>query len=640
MAVPMDASVTNASASEARALCLPPAALPMPLQRLDRRSRPRPTLPRARKSRGGNLAARLVVFGLALALTAYGTWNMLTVVGENATFMQSVLVIMFALTFAWIAMAAANALLGFTLHFAREDGSGPSAIAKLVKRTAIVMPVYNEDTQRVFASLEGMARELIAAGRSWHFDIFVLSDSNDPEIARNEVEAAQRLRREMLGRMQVCYRRRLDNVGRKAGNIADFIRRWGAAYDFMIVLDADSYMTAEAMVELARAMEQDADAGLIQTAPRLAGRNTLFARMQQFSTAVYGPVLAAGIAAWQGREGNYWGHNAIIRIAAFAESCGLPEIKGRKPFGGHILSHDFVEAALLRRAGWDVYMRPDIAGSYEQAPPTLADHAVRDRRWAQGNLQHGKVIGAAGLHWMSRFHLFNGIMSYMASPLWLMFLATGFLLGYQAEFVPPVYFPENYALFPTWPLFDAEAAFALMRFALVVLLLPKFLGLTAALFDRQLRRGTGGVLGMTVSAIAETLLSALLAPVLMLLQTRFIVDIMMARDSGWGTQRRDDGASTFADAARRHAMHTLAGLLLSVVLLSISWNLWLWLLPVWLGLSLAIPIVHVTGQRSFGEISRRWGLFLIPEERKAAPRGGWRGRWTLRWGRRLATDTH
>lgn len=612
----MDTIVTAFEESGSGALALPEAPVAMPVQRLDQWDGPKPRRSLAAAFRDGSLIARVFVFGLAVLLTVYGTMKMVAVVGNEPTLLQSVLVVLFAATFGWIALAAANAILGFFVLALRPRREQLAVSAPLATRTAIVMPVYNEDIHRVARTLERMAEEIIAAGQGWHFDLFVLSDSNDPKAIPAEAEAARRLQRAMLSRLGVCYRRRAANTGRKAGNIADFVRRWGSAYDFMIVLDADSYMTADAMVGLVRAMESDPKAGLIQTAPRLAGRNTLFARLQQFAAAAYAPVLAAGIAAWHGRDGNYWGHNAIIRVRAFAEAGGLPELRGRKPFGGHILSHDFVEAALLRRAGWDIYMRPDIAGSYEETPPTLADQALRDRRWAQGNLQHTKILSADGLHWMSRLHLLNGIMSYVASPLWLLFLATGFVLAWQAAFVAPIYFPHEHALFPTWPKFDSEQALDLMRFALLILVLPKVLGLLAAYFDPRLRRGAGGAVMLTISVVIETLISALLAPVMMLLQTRFIIDIMMARDSGWQTQCRDDGACPLDTVARQHTSHSLIGLAAAVGLPVISTQLWMLLLPVWLGLCLAIPLIYAVGQRSVGEMSRRLRLFLIPEERQ------------------------
>src|SRR5690606_1308627 len=275
---------------------------------------------------------------------------------------------------------------------------------------------YNEDPLRTTAALQAMAEELAAAGHAAGFEIVVLSDSTRADAWIRESIAIARLRGRLAGVMPVWYRRRWRNTGRKSGNVQDFVERWGARYEFMVVLDADSLLSADTLVTLVRAMSADPQLGLLQTVPLLVGRRSLLARLQQFAGRMYGPVIARGVAAWSGDDGNYWGHNAIIRIAAFAESCGLPELPGRRPFGGHILSHDFVEAALLRRRGWKVRMLPKVMGSYEESPPSLIDLAVRDRRWAQGNLQHAKVVGAAGLTMPSRMHLAFGIMSYVASP--------------------------------------------------------------------------------------------------------------------------------------------------------------------------------------------------------------------------------
>jgi membrane glycosyltransferase len=274
----------------------------------------------------------------------------------------------------------------------------------------------------------------------------------------------------------------------------------------------------------------------------------------------------------------------------------LPVLQGRKPFGGHILSHDFVEAALLRRAGFSVYMRADIQGSYEGVPPTLADFAVRDRRWAQGNLQHAKILPAAGLHWMSRFHLLSGIMSYVSSPLWLLFLATGLLLSWQAATFPPDYFPHGYALFPTWPRFDAARALALLELSMVVLLLPKLLAAFYAALDRDVRVRWGG-LSFALMLLAEILVSALLAPIMMLVQSKFVAEILLGNEVGWGVQQREPtGAATISDVARAHLGHTMAGLFLSLLTFSISTQVLLWLSPIWLPLTVCVPVVFLTSQ--------------------------------------------
>ena len=278
------------------------------------------------------------------------------------------------------------------------------------------------------------------------FDLFILSDTTDPDVWVAEEAAFLALRDRTGDDGRIFYRRRAENTERKAGNIADWVRRFGGAYRQFLILDADSVMTGDAVIRLAGMLERHPDVGLVQTLPVIVGGETLFARMQQFAGRLYGPLIAHGIAWWHGADGNYWGHNAMIRTEAFAAAAGLPTLEGRKPFGGHIMSHDFVEAALLRRAGWAVHMVPGLPGSYEESPPSLADVAVRDRRWCQGNLQHIGVVAARGLHPISRLHLLMGIGSYVTAPMWLVFLVLGILISLQARFILPEYFPSGPSL--------------------------------------------------------------------------------------------------------------------------------------------------------------------------------------------------
>jgi len=559
------------------------------------------------------VAARLFVFIFAALLTGFGTYEIYHVVAPSgASWLQGLFAVVFALTFAWIAFSCASALIGFWRIITGRRVRAPAGGE--LGRNAILMPVYNEDPEPVLDMLENTGFDLAAAGVAKDFDIFILSDTRDLAVADRELHCFQRLRQRLEGRINVFYRRRLENRHRKAGNIADWVMRWGASYDHMIVLDADSTVKASTLIALARAITADPTAGIVQSVPHLINRVTLFARIQQFAGRIYGPVVAEGLAAWHGRDGNYWGHNAAIRVKAFAEAAGLPELSGRKPFGGHILSHDFVEAALLRRAGHAVIMIPALEGSYEECPPTLIDLAVRDRRWAQGNLQHMKVVGAKGLHWVSRVHLIQGIMSYLASPLWLLLMVFGLLLSLQAQFTTPDYFPDGFSLFPSWPVFDPERALRLFGLTMVVLFTPKVLGLVAALADREFRRQSGGSLGLIASFIAESVLSALIAPVTMLTQSHVVLDILLGRDSGWNRQNRADGAIAFAVAVTRSTRHLVTGAVISVLALLVSLDTFLWMLPIALGLLLSAPLIWWTSLTSAGLVARRSRLFLIPEE--------------------------
>ena len=607
MALPLDTKLTDAATP-------PESPLAMPVQDL---SSWQGGVPAVRNGREVTLA-RAFVFGASALLTTLGTWKMYAVISPvNVTVLQVLFATFFALTFAWIAFSCASAILGFWVLLRGRSKLPRLAPQSEMGRTALLMPVYNEDPERVFTALSRMGLALRREGVARHFDIFVLSDTRKDNIAAAEREAFAWLRSQLSPAVKVFYRRRENNHHRKAGNIADFVTRWGGAYDHMIVLDADSDMSATAMITLARAMAADPQAGIIQSLPLLQNRWTPFARMTQFAGRVYGPLVATGLAAWHGRDGNYWGHNAIIRTKAFAEAAGLPELTGRKPFGGHVLSHDFVEAALIRRAGWAVYMLPSLTGSYEETPPCLVDLATRDRRWAQGNLQHIKIVGARGLHWVSRVHLIQGIMSYLASPLWLMLLMAGLTLATVARHVTPNYFPDSFSLFPSWPVFDPELALRLFAITFGVLYLPKVLALILALRDPALRRGCGGAMGLIKSVLAETFVSMLLSPVMMLIQSRFAADIFLGRDSGWNAQNRDDQAMPFRACVRAHAFHVAAGLGFAVLSFHISWATFLWLAPIAAALVLSPLVSWSSGLPELGRRMWHWNVFRIPEE---APR--------------------
>jgi membrane glycosyltransferase len=597
----------------------PEAPLSMPVQSLRRWSAAEERRPVRPESARRPWLARAFVFGGAALLTAYGVYEMYQVVSvSRTTALQYVLVGLFAINFSWIALAFTSGLLGFlSLLFDRHRP--PELPPRLSSRTAVVMPVYNEETARTFAAVEAIREAIDATGYGEAFDYFILSDSTDPNAWIAEERAFLALRERLGPGARLYYRHRPKNHHRKAGNIADFITRWGGAYDHMLVLDADSVMSGECIVQLAAAMEADPDAGIIQTLPLIINRNTLFARVQQFAARVYGPVIAAGLSAWMGRDGNYWGHNAIIRTKAFAAHCGLPDLSGKPPLGGHILSHDFVEAALIRRAGWTVYMLPNLGGSYEESPPSLIDLSARDRRWCQGNLQHSRIIGAKGLKLASRQHFATGIASYLASPFWLFQLIVGIALVLQTTYIRPEYFSREFNLFPVWPRFDPERALALFGLTMGILLAPKALGLLLMLGNRAARRASGGAIRLTASALIEVLLSALMAPILMLIQSGSVFQILLGRDTGWQPQRRDDGSIPPRDIIRRHRWHTILGLVAGLSAFMIATSLFLWMSPTIVGLVLAIPISWLSAKLTLGLALKRSGLLLTPEETEVPP---------------------
>lgn len=565
---------------------------------------------------------RLAMLLITAALTGYALYEMLAIVGfGDANWAQLLLVVLFLTTFSWMSLGTANSILGFLRLWLfprkKETIRQPDQRGG---RTVILMPVCNEDPQQTFAALTRMGDEIAEMPWRRRVEFFVLSDTRDPAIGMREFQLAGMLSQRMAGRIPVHYRRRKENGGRKAGNITEFMRRWGGRYDYMLILDADSYLTCESIGGLIAAMDDDPKAGLIQAAIRLAGCESLFGRLQQFSAAVYGRAANAGACLWQGRDGNFNGHNAIVRVSAFASSCGLPDLPGGKPFGGHILSHDFVEAALLRRAGWDVYTRADIDGTYEESPPNLIEYFKRDRRWMQGNLQHSRILAAAGFHWMSRLHLGFGIMAYLSPIFWMLFLVAGAGLAVYATVTPQNYFPDAHSLFPTWPVFDSERAYQLMGFVLVVVLMPKILGFIDTLMRPRARAAVGGALALTISAFVEVILAALLAPLHMIVQTVHFVEIMSAQDSGWPSQNRRGSSVSLKKAAQHFLLPTLIGVLMAVGAFNINMSLFIWLAPIWAGLILAIPMAMVTGARTIGLAAQRTGLFLIEEEQDVLPR--------------------
>lgn len=500
----------------------------------------------------------------------------------------------------WISWACGHSVLGFVGRRLRWRPAGlkpASPRAPLTTRTAIAMPVYEEEPAAWGANLMTLGEELASLGLASHFDIFVLSDTRSEAVAAAEGGMQARLAASLP--MAVHYRRRAENVGRKAGNLADFARRWASRYDHFLILDADSLMSAHSVAMLVRTMQANPGAGLLQTAPRLARRHSLFARLQQFSTALMGPIAATGQALWQGSEGNFWGHNALVRSSAWVACAQLPRLAGDPPWGGDILSHDFVEAALLRRGGWGVWMLPELGGSWEETPPSLLDHLSRERRWCQGNLQHLRVLCWPRLHPVSRVHLALGIASYLIAPLWLALVVAGALLGANRLLVPDPFFASG-----------ALAASATLLF------LPKTLAVLDACLDARRRRGMGGMAAILGSTAAETLVTFLLAPAVLLFHARSLADLLRGRDSGWARQRRSEACVGLGELLIWFRGHLLAASLL--VLLAIpaatgAGTVWL-LLPA-VAWASAPLLAWATAHPTISAATR--SLFRIPEERRA-----------------------
>ncbi len=479
---------------------------------------------------------------------------------------------------------------------------GPGSADRPGPPTAVLMPIFNEDVPRVFQGIRQMFESLAATGRGRDFDFFILSDSNDPNHWIDEEMAWVELCKQVRGFGRIFYRKRRIGLHHKSGNIADFCRRWGAKYRYMIVLDADSIMTGEAMVRLVGLMEGRPSAGIIQTHPRQVLARSLFGRIQQFAAHTYAPLFLAGSNYWHLAGGSYWGHNAILRISPFIQHCALPELPPTGPFTGRFLSHDSVEAALMRAAGYGVWLAYDVEGSYEEGPPDVLAALERDRRWCLGNLQHVTLLLKRGFRSESRIHLLLGIMAYLAAPLWLAFILL--TVGRTAlKTSDPTVVPG-----------DAVPLSWLFALVLFLLLTPKFLGWLHA--RNQLREGpTANAPGkLAAGVVLETLFSTLLAPVQMLSHTQSVLAALFRIPTRWTTQNRGDERPGWGETFRRQGVP--AGL--AILSGWACWNMapasFAWLTPVLVGLILAAPIARLTSSPQAGETARRRGLFVIPEE--------------------------
>ncbi len=563
---------------------------------------------------------RTVFFSLTLLTAAAATtmmWDILAANGLN-NLDRAGLVIFFIL-FLWIASSFWTAAAGFVVRLRGSDSAQLHerwrAAAPLNGRTAVIMPIYNEDTERVAAGLDVVWSSIMQLPEQAAFDLFILSDTRKREIGAAEEAAWRDLVTRHDARGRIFYRRRAENIARKAGNIADFVNNWGGAYDYAVVLDADSVMSGRTILELAQLMDAHPRAGIIQALPLPAGRDTLFARLIQFAARLSSPMLASGLAYWQLGESNYWGHNAILRLQPFAEFCALPHLPGSPPLGGEILSHDFVEAAFMRRAGFEVWLLPLDRGSWEEIPSNVIDYAARDRRWAQGNIQHLGLLRARGLHWLSRVHLVGGVLSYLTSPLWLLMLAlSSTVVILQALHGHQYFLPGHHGLFPNWPHYrDGEIA-ALLSLTAVALFGPKMLAAGLAIHDPALRRGFGGSSRIALSLLVEQLFSILLAPAMMLFHTAFVLSTLAGKPVAWHAQERGDRGIGLGEALRRHAGHVLIGLTWGALILEFAPRYIGWLLPVIAGMVLSVPLTMLTSRVAPGEWLRRHRLLMTPEE--------------------------
>jgi len=577
---------------------------------------------------------RLMLLALVMVPTIYAGAYMATALPyRGAPWLEIAVAFFFTALFGWLSFGFWIAVFGFFVLWRRGDRftirPAADAFAELKDvRTAILMPIYNEDTMRVAAGLETMYRSLADTGQLSAFDFFILSDSNDPDKWVMEEFAWAELCTRLDGFGRIFYRNRRPNLKSKSGNIADFCRRWGSRYRYMVVLDADSVMAGETIIGMVHTMEQRPAIGILQTIPRAVNRETPIARLQQFANHVYGPILAAGLHFWQLGDAQYWGHNAIIRTEPFMKYCGLPQLSGKPPLGGAILSHDFVESALMRRAGWEIWLAYDLAGSYEEMPPTLIDELQRDRRWCQGNLQHLRLLFTKGLFPAHRAVFLNGALTYVSALLWFIFMTMSTAMAIWEKIGHPTYFPHPRGLLPALPAFPSlpvfsrwhwQWAFISFTFTLVMLFLPKILGLVWVLKREGKTKLYGSRLKLSLSVAMESALSTLMAPVRMLFHSKFVVLTLMGRRIKWNAQSRDDHGTSWREALHAHGFATTVAMGVGAAVCFINPPFSLWLSPVLLSLMLAPAISVWTSRKTIGLRLKKAGLLLIPPEVAPCP---------------------
>lgn len=573
-------------------------------------------LPWSKVARRRHFALLFLVFGP----TVYAVMRMASVLPyEGGTVLEKILLVVFAMLFAWISIGFWTAMAGFATLVRRYDRfaitrqrSSDKPLRQDV-RTAVVFPVYGEDMNRVTAGMEAVYRSLERNTDIGQYDFFILSDTRDPEAWAGEEAAWAALKERLDAEGRIFYRRRRVNRKMKSGNIADFCRRFGAHYVYMLVMDADSVMSGQTIARMVSIMERKRHVGILQSVPATVGRETFLARLQQFSSRLYGPMFSAGLHFWLLGDAQFWGHNALIRIKPFMRHCALPRLSGKPPLGGEISSHDFVETALMRRAGWSVWLAYDMGGSFEEPPPNLLAELSRDRRWCKGNMQHLRLVFTRGFIPAHRALFLNGVMAYGSALLWFLFLAVSTAEAIIESLTPPTYFPPTRTLFPEWPIWEPWWALSLLATTGALLFLPKFFALAlVALKGRG--RLFGGYFRLMLGMALEVLVSSLLAPIRMLFHSKFVFITLLGRETGWGRQVRDDRSTSWSEAIRFHLGGTLLAALWAGALYIFNREFFWWVSPIFGPLLFSIPLSVVTSQSGIGRWLGRLGVLRTPEE--------------------------
>jgi len=550
---------------------------------------------------------RLIMAALTLS-TIGGILYVLSLVlgGDGWTALDVGIFASFLFSAPWTVMGFWNAVIGFwLLHVTNDPLAKVSPFAKLPAetapirlRTAVLMTLRNEDPSRAFARLRTMRESLERTGEADRFDFFVLSDTNKPEIAAEEESLFSKWEAESGNQGRVVYRRRASNEGFKAGNVRDFVERWGDGYDLMLPLDADSLMSGAEMVKFVRIMQAHPRLGILQSLVTGAPSMSAFARIFQFGMRHGMRSYTMGNAWWNGDCGPYWGHNAVVRIAPFKAYCDLPILPGKAPLGGYVLSHDQIEATLMRAGGYEVRVLPVEGESWEENPPTLQDFTKRDLRWCQGNMQYWRLIGLPGLRPLSRFQVVMSIFMYLSALAWMMMIALSALKVFDGEIGSA----------------QIELGIGLFAFSFFLSISPKLTGLLDVLFTRGGVARYGGSRRFLVSALTELVFSMLLAPVAAVRISIFLVSLAFGRSVRWNGQQRDAHGLSWATAFNGLWPQMVFGLAIFALFAWKAPGVLPWAAPLLAGLILAVPFAVLTASPRFGRAIARIGLCAIPEE--------------------------
>lgn len=562
---------------------------------------------------------RIIFFTLVIISTWSAGMAFTTIIGVGGLSTLSRTIIgIFIFLFGWLSFNFWTVIFGFVMALYKKDDAlplpGQSQPIDQETRIALIMPVYNEEMARIYSSLRATYESLKETGQLERFDFYILSDSVQNDYVLMEETAWSELCRDVNGFGRIFYRRRKVRTHKKSGNVADFCRRWGSQYKYMIIFDADSLMEGDLLVRMANVMEAREDIGILQTAPVAMNQTSLVSRLQQFASHVYGPLFFSGLRFWQLDESGFWGHNAIVRMSPFMKYCALPKLSGGPPFGGEILSHDFIEAALMRRAGWGVWLAYELEGSYEELPPNLLDELERDRRWCQGNIQHLRLIFMKGIAFGHRILFLNGNLFYFSSFLWFLMLVLMTVLAVTNFFHTDVYFSAERSLFPQWPRQHRELSGLLLMVTAAFLLVPKILSVILIALTPGKAAGFGGVVRLSLSVLAETFFSTLLAPLRMIFHTWYVALNLIGQKLVWGSQFRRSRRTSFVEATRAYWAGTAGALIWGGVAFAVNKTLFWWVSVIVIPLLLAVPISVFSSYPSVGLFFRRRGIFLTPVE--------------------------